>query len=318
MITIGTHSGPFHADDVLAVAIITLAKYSEGTPQIVRSRDPKVLAECQVLVDVGGVYDFSQSKFDHHQKGGAGVRENGIPYSSAGLVWAHFGTFAVERALPKYDNWSRPWEKGLKIEINEIVDLVDQELIQQVDSLDCGVGSRILKDDLEHVTFSDVISQFNPNWYEGVDSAAMPLFDNRFKEAVSFAVEHLTRVIRSVYGKILARSTAETAIEQALDQGKIVTLDQFAPVMEHVCNNSQVALYLVFPQGEDWLVQCVPPKMGSFAQRQPLPESWAGLRGAELAAVCGVSDAVFTHNGRFIGGARSKEGAIEMARKAVR
>ena len=305
-ITIGTHSGPFHADDVLAVAVLTLAKYSEGVPKIVRSRDPKVLSECQILVDVGGVYDFSQLKFDHHQKGGAGVRENGIPFSSAGLVWKHFGEEAVRRCLPKID-----------LDLSEIVDLVDQELIQQVDSLDCGVGSRILKDDLEHVTFSDVVSQFNPNWYEGVDSPALPLFDNRFKEAVSFAVYHLNRVIKSAYGKVLARSVAETAIEQALDQGKIIILDQFAPVMEHVCNNSQVALYLVFPQGEDWLVQCVPPKMGSFAQRQPLPESWAGLRGVELAAVCGVSDAVFTHNGRFIGGARSKEGAIEMARKAV-
>jgi uncharacterized UPF0160 family protein len=51
--------------------------------------------------------------------------------------------------------------------------------------------------------------------------------------------------------------------------------------------------------------------------RKDLPLAWAGLRGVDLAAVCGVADAVFCHNGRFIAGAGSLEGALRMAELAL-
>ena len=35
---------------------------------IVRSRDPAVLDECDIVVDVGGVYDHGKKRYDHHQK----------------------------------------------------------------------------------------------------------------------------------------------------------------------------------------------------------------------------------------------------------
>ncbi len=55
-------------------------------------------------------------------------------------------------------------------------------------------------------------------------------------------------------------------------------------------------------------------RTGSFAQRLSLPQAWAGLRDAELAAASGVADAVFVHVRRFVGAARSREGALAMAR----
>ena len=33
-----------------------------------RSRDPKELDTCNVVVDVGGVYEPENNRFDHHQK----------------------------------------------------------------------------------------------------------------------------------------------------------------------------------------------------------------------------------------------------------
>jgi uncharacterized UPF0160 family protein len=70
------------------------------------------------------------------------------------------------------------------------------------------------------------------------------------------------------------------------------------------------------PNG-NWMVDAMPPEPGSFAQRLPLPERWAGLRDADLAAASGVPDAVFVHTRRFVGAARSREGAMAMARKAM-
>lgn len=34
---------------------------------LVRTRDPNKLADCDVVVDVGGVYDADKFRFDHHQ-----------------------------------------------------------------------------------------------------------------------------------------------------------------------------------------------------------------------------------------------------------
>jgi uncharacterized UPF0160 family protein len=48
-----------------------------------------------------------------------------------------------------------------------------------------------------------------------------------------------------------------------------------------------------------------------------LPASWAGLRDAELAAVTGVADSVFCHLNLFIAGARSFDGAVRMAERAL-
>jgi uncharacterized UPF0160 family protein len=33
-----------------------------------RTRDPKILDQCDTVVDVGGVFNAEQRRFDHHQK----------------------------------------------------------------------------------------------------------------------------------------------------------------------------------------------------------------------------------------------------------
>jgi uncharacterized UPF0160 family protein len=54
-----------------------------------RSRDPAVLDTCDIVVDVGGVYDEAIQRFDHHQRGFEEVFGNGYvtKLSSAGLVY---------------------------------------------------------------------------------------------------------------------------------------------------------------------------------------------------------------------------------------
>ena len=43
-----------------------LPEYSEAN--IVRSRKEEVLGSCDIVVDVGGVYDPSKHRYDHHQR----------------------------------------------------------------------------------------------------------------------------------------------------------------------------------------------------------------------------------------------------------
>src|SRR3989344_1599620 len=84
-----THSGNFHADDVLAVAALDILV--GGDYILIRTRDPEVVKTGDYVVDVGGEYDPARNRFDHHQEGGAGLRDNDIPYSSLGLVWETYG-----------------------------------------------------------------------------------------------------------------------------------------------------------------------------------------------------------------------------------
>jgi uncharacterized UPF0160 family protein len=67
----------------------------------------------------------------------------------------------------------------------------------------------------------------------------------------------------------------------------------------------------------NWMVDTVPPEPGSFAQKLPLPEAWAGLPEAELAATSGVPDAVFVHLRRFVAAARTRDGALAMASRTL-
>lgn len=54
-----------------------------------RSRDPAVLDPCDIVVDVGGIYDETKQRFDHHQRGFTEVFGHGFEtkLSSAGLVY---------------------------------------------------------------------------------------------------------------------------------------------------------------------------------------------------------------------------------------
>src|SRR3989344_2316182 len=115
-----THDGSFHTDDLFACA--TLSLYLEKNSQafdIIRTRDDETIAGADYVFDVGGIYDEASNKFDHHQTGGAGERENKIAYSSFGLVWKKFGAEI----------------SGAK----EVADLVERKLVMPVDANDSGI-----------------------------------------------------------------------------------------------------------------------------------------------------------------------------------
>ena len=111
--SVGTHSGTFHCDEAMAVALLSLVHPdATGVPnstatksaplpfRLVRSRDEAVLSDCDVVVDVGGVYDPAALRFDHHQRGFAETLGMGFEtkLSSSGLVFKHFGREAIAAA----------------------------------------------------------------------------------------------------------------------------------------------------------------------------------------------------------------------------
>jgi len=293
-IIIGTHNENFHADEVFAIACFNiLMRVFSDDPSctVIRSRKPEELAKADVLVDVG------HGKFDHHMKGGAGVRDNGVPYASFGLVWREHGAEICHGS-------------------QEAADIVDVQLVQSVDAADCGYS--LFDEKVPGVlpyTISQLIASMNPGWQ--CDDAK--LYDREFERAVGVAEQVLYNEIDRAWGAIEARDFVRQAIDK-VDDPRIIVLHQFAPWQEVVITEAPEALYVIYPNAntDGYKLQCVPDAVGSFGKRKALPEEWAGKKGEELQQVCGVSDAVFCHPGRFICGAESLSGAEQMAVLAVK
>ncbi len=57
---------------------------------------------------------------------------------------------------------------------------------------------------------------------------------------------------------------------------------------------------------------------GSFESRKALPAAWRGLRDEQLSEVAGIPGCVFVHASGFIGGSQSYDGAVAMAKKALK
>jgi uncharacterized UPF0160 family protein len=293
---IGTHSGSFHADDALGVAML-LALYPGA--EVLRTRDPEVWATCDALVDVGGEHNHVRNRFDHHQKGFSERRENGIPYAGSGLVWAAYGVRYVLATVE--------WVSYGEAEI--VAKLVDEKLIQHADAVDSGINVPGPAD----FSLSGIISSLNVRWYEqGVDD------DVRFKEAVALADMVLSNLVRSVAAEYAAAERVRSAMR--LSGGAILVLDAARLPFDPVVNKEMPdVLFVVYPEssGQQYQVRVVPKVLGSYEARADLPAAWAGLRDADLAKVTGVADAVFAHNGRFICGAGSLAGAVRMAELAL-
>jgi len=54
-----------------------------------------------------------------------------------------------------------------------------------------------------------------------------------------------------------------------------------------------------------------------YENRKNFPEAWAGKRDGELARATGVPDALFCHTNRFLAVAKTKEGALALAKLAI-
>lgn len=288
-IRIVTHSGAFQPDDIFAVASLKIV--CGGEVEIVRSREPEVIASGDYVVDVGGVYDPATNRFDHHQVGGAGKRDSGLPYSAFGLVWKHFG---------EHISGNR-----------EIAEEIEKKLVQAIDADDNGIDiyskTNPAPYGVEHLLYS-----LRPTWAEKDRD-----LDQSFLEGVEIAEKLLRREVRNLRDRLAAREFVEAAYQNASDKRIIVLEDVFPS--GSVLTRYPEPLFTIKPerQRSSWKVKALEVSEGSFKSRKLFPEAWAGKQNEELQKITGVPDAIFCHKDRWVAGALSKEGAIALARVAV-
>jgi uncharacterized UPF0160 family protein len=291
IIRIVTHSGTFHVDDMFAVATLQLLHGVEHT-EIVRSREKSVWESGDYVLDVGGVYDPKTKRYDHHQHGGAGARDNGVPYSSFGLVWKHHGMELTQD--------------------EEVWSTIDTELVIPVDMADCGIDVYTPTNPGIHpILIHRMLVQMRPTWKEGV------IHDERFMELLPFARRMMEREIITAVDRKEGRHFVEEAYAEASDK-RLVVLSGGYPWSE-VLSTKPEPLFVVKPKsaGSHWEVECVRSDVHTFTNRKSLPLEWRGYAGEELVARTGVPGSVFCHNGGFIAVTENKESALRLAKLAL-
>lgn len=286
---VGTHSGRFHADEVMATAVLKELYELE----VVRSRDPEALKGLDLVYDVGG------GEFDHHDVEKV-YRDTGTPYAACGLIWRRFGKDVVAFRAPTLS----------EEEIDILQEYVDAVLIEGIDAIDNGL--RTGETYIPTMSISTIVSGFNPTW------------DSKLSEQDAFeqAVELASHVLGNILDHQLAAVRAKNRIADAFRQRprpEILVLDRYYPWMQALAGLDEAGevLFVVYPRDGDYLIQTVRNNGASFADRKKLPAAWAGKRDEELGGVVGIQDAIFCHPSRFIAGAGSMESIMKMADMAL-
>lgn len=310
-----THGGKFHCDEVFAYAVLRLA-LGVSRPGIdhtlVRTRQPDAIASGDVVFDVGGRFEPESDRFDHHQRG-APVRADQTPYSAAGLVWRKYGVRAIGALLARGEpGRETPSRDDLATRIAEEI---DESVVRRIDEIDNGVGADgpPRRDTLGLAT---LIGDINPTWDDPAASG-QDAGDAAFLDATALADGVLDRRVDVVRARLAAEAEV-LAAHRAAEDPRLLVLARGMPWKNVVHHHGLPVLLAVSPASNgNWMLDTVPPEPGSFAQKLPLPADWAGLPEEELVRVTGVPDAVFVHLRRFVAAARTRDGAIALARLAL-
>jgi uncharacterized UPF0160 family protein len=295
-----THSGGFHADELLSSVILTLL-FPDA--ELTRTRDKVWITRAadRIIYDVGGDFNADAQIFDHHQRPNP-LREDGQPYSSFGLIWAHYGRDYL-RAMDVPDH-----------DIETIWESFDRGFVLPVDLVDNGAVNTSeagpLFADLTLPALLESLKTVFDDTAEGAD-------DRAFLAALPVARAFVEAQIRRKAAKLRAEAMVMAAIEAAGDS-RVLELTMGMPFRAGIDKaGADHLLFAITPRGGDWQLSTIRVGDDTFANRADLPASWAGLTDEALEAASGVAGAKFCHNGRFIAVATNREAVLKMAELAV-
>jgi len=332
-----THSGSFHADDVLAVALATLL---HPNAQVLRTRHPGVIGQADWRIDVGGAFNSETGDFDHHFSSSP-VRDNGVRYSSASLVWREHGVEMLLRSVPSIG----------RTKAENAAALIDEMLFWGIDRIDNGQEGVQPQEQI----LAETLGKYNLTWTERpqVFADVEPAITAHFFHAVArvrpVLIRMLGRVARSTSPQEV-RQHAQSATKELVDVShdrqsahakaveaarpvlRAIMVDQrfghgvlrldnpSLPWADLVHNlEAETGLHFTHVLKQEtsglWIATAVPTAPRGFTSRIPFPAAWAGEREANLARIAGLEKAAFCHVNRFISGWHDAVTATEAIRR---
>ena len=284
-----THSGTMHADEVFSTAFLELYK-----------KDIKLFRTTNVdAKDYKSkiIYDIGYGEFDHHMVD-AKKRENGIKYSSFGLLWDKFG---------------KKYLKQEKVEeIDEVFDYIVKDLVEQIDAIDNGDFPKI-QSKYKVKTLSDVFKLFNPKIYSSEEE------NKQFIKAVKVAKIILEEEILYAVTKVKANKIIKEKLK-VNDNKQYLVLTEYIPYEETILNEElgNNILFVIFPSTRGgYTIKTVPKSNEDKSLRMSFPTAWRGLKDEELEKKSNIKGLVFCHNNLFIATTKSLDVALEVVNKVI-
>ena len=284
-----THNGTMHADEVFATAFLDLYKKDIEVIRVSTVEKDKLQPDAIV-------YDIGRGKFDHHGQE-VETRENGIKYSSFGLLFREFGRdFLKKRNIE---------------EIEEAFTMIEKELIEGIDAIDNGMFPEITSI-YKVKTISDVIKLFNPSYGSNQTES------EQFIKAVELAKSILEELISNVSGKLKAKKIILDKIKN--ETKDYLELEEFLPYEETILKEEagNHLLFVMYPSNRGgYGIKTIKKSLEDKTDRLQFPESWAGLEKEELEKVSGIKNIEFCHSGRFLVTCKTKEAAYQVLDKVL-
>lgn len=151
-----------------------------------------------------------------------------------------------------------------------------------------------------------------------------PVQDENFQNAYRIAKEVFKNLLYRISEQINDEKPLVAAIKQ--HRGHIMELENFCLgwqdltiIYNETADEDNKIVYVIFPTPDktQFRVQGVPVESGSFECVKFLPKEWRGKEENEINKLARITSAVFVHPNGFIGGARTHEDVIKMAKEAL-
>jgi len=214
-----THDTSFHADEVIAVALL---KYIGYNVDLVRTRNPQVLATSiadpsVAVLDVGGEHNPLMFNFDHHQ--------DMTLQSAAGLIYENFkNRICPPEAQPFFEKF---------IGSIDAMDTNRDNIFELMNALPSGFRNT-----------SSLIGRFNRDVTNATEQFA------QFEKALDFATVIIENEIYAALKK--AKSEADYAGRTVL-ANNVAVFDEYSTVWK----SKKEHVFVVLPHANGWQIQTI-------------------------------------------------------------
>jgi uncharacterized UPF0160 family protein len=297
-----THDMGFHTDEVLAYSIFSYTFKDKYKIELIRTRRYDLYEkENHILVDIG--YKYIKNKFyDHHQNDNNGYlsrKENGIKYSSAGLIWKDFGEEYIKLFL-KEKNINNVYD----LDILDIFYEIDKKFITHIDLVDNGK--------FQAIPYNTSIITIDKMFYPPQNNKTEETYLEGFIKYSNFLNDYLKMLIDTAYKRVGDRNillnlydghSEYLILEGLLLWKKAVTNDDSFKNLKFVINKME---------DNTWRINPIQSSRIPNKFKINLPQQWLGLSDEKFKEVTGIEDVIFCHSAGFTAGAKSKEACIKL------
>ncbi len=300
----GTHDGIFHPDECVGGAIEMLKNRNKGLRTVFcRTRDPELLEQCDVLLDIGRKNDENNS--DHHQLQGleAFRNDSGIPFATAGIHWDKHGM-----ELCSGSSW--------------VFSQIKLRFILPIDAWDNGffLGSKVVSKGKHRFRLPSIFDMIQ-SWRLAAENDEE--MDRHFEKVVDFLADTLENEIKRLIKyeiklKERALRIAEIRKEKINNELRfIVVVEDATKIAATIAANPDIWC-VIYPRNKkrsSWFVRIIENEK-KHGVRQ-FPESWPRIKQEQLAKLTGCADVLSCQNNRQVATATTVEGAKKLATKAL-